>query len=380
MNNKRATYQMCGSQRCLHWDVEVVKGQLEENFAEMNLSGTEAARAWPNFSNTCLYRFLVFDCRTLSNMASLKRNEWLEAEDEDEELSDRSDEEQGRGRTFSRANKKRKLESNEPSGSDASEDDTDDESKRPKKRSSSLQQADEHPEAQHKPEATKPKPSAVDKKLKKLQDASSRSGVVYLSHIPPFMKPHTLKNLLLPFAPSGLGRIYLTPEDPDRRTARVRAGGNKKRNFEDGWVEFASKKEAKVVVETLNTRTIGGRKGGYYFDDVWNLKYLRGFKWRHLTEQITNENEERAARMRAEAASSKREMREFLRNVERARIDDNRRKKGQFIEQTGDPDKRRESQRPKIDFDQSKPIYAEKKKKSKEMDEELKAKVMSQIF
>src|SRR6202012_4223689 len=119
----------------------------------------------------------------------------------------------------------------------------------------------------------------------------------------------------------------LTPEDHERRQARVRAGGNKKRNFVDGWIEFTSKKEAKDAVDTLNTRTIGGKKGGYYFDDVWNLKYPKGFKWRHLTEQIANENEERAARMRAEGSSSRREMREFLKNVERSKIEETRQAK-----------------------------------------------------
>jgi ESF2/ABP1 family protein len=167
----------------------------------------------------------------------------------------------------------------------------------------------------------------VERKLAKTKDAAARSGVIYMSHIPPFMKPHTLKNLLAPYAPSGLGRVFLTPEDHEKRQARIRGGGNKKRNFVDGWIEFVSKKEAKGVVETLNARNIGGKKGGYYFDDVWNLKYLKGFKWRHLTEQIANENAERAARMRAEGSSSRREMREFLKNVERSKIEETRQAK-----------------------------------------------------
>jgi ESF2/ABP1 family protein len=169
--------------------------------------------------------------------------------------------------------------------------------------------------------------SKVERKLAKTKDIAARSGVIYMSHIPPFMKPHTLKNLLAPYAPSGVGRVFLTPEDHEKRQARIRGGGNKKRNFVDGWVEFVSKKEAKVVAETLNTRNMGGKKGGYYFDDVWNLKYLKGFKWRHLTEQIANENAERAARMRAEGSSSRREMREFLKNVERSKIAETRQSK-----------------------------------------------------
>jgi hypothetical protein len=30
----------------------------------------------------------------------------------------------------------------------------------------------------------------------------------------------------------------------------------------------------------------GGKKSGFYHDDLWTIKYLKGFKWTHLTEQI----------------------------------------------------------------------------------------------
>ena len=34
------------------------------------------------------------------------------------------------------------------------------------------------------------------------------------------------------------------------------------------------------------TKFSGGKKSGFYHDDIWNIKYLSGFKWSHLTEQI----------------------------------------------------------------------------------------------
>jgi ESF2/ABP1 family protein len=78
--------------------------------------------------------------------------------------------------------------------------------------------------------------------------------------------------------------------------------------------------------------TIGGKKGNYYHDDVWNMKYLKGFKWHHLTEQIANENAERAARLRADISRTNRENKLFVRNVERAKmlenIDAKRKSKG----------------------------------------------------
>lgn len=81
-----------------------------------------------------------------------------------------------------------------------------------------------------------------------------------------------------------------------------------------------NKADAKKACELLNARTIGGKKGTYYHDDVWNLLYLKGFKWHNLTEQIAAENAERASRMRAEISKTTKENKEFVQNVERAKM------------------------------------------------------------
>ncbi|TGO50261.1 hypothetical protein BOTNAR_0399g00080 [Botryotinia narcissicola] len=148
--------------------------------------------------------------------------------------------------------------------------------------------------------------------------AIKKSGVVYLSRIPPFMKPTKLRSLLEPYG--DINRIFMTPEDPASHTRRVRNGGNKKRSFVDGWVEFVNKADAKKVCELLNAKTIGGKKGNYYHDDVWNLLYLKGFKWNNLTEQIAAENAERNSRMRAEISKTTKENKEYVQNVELAKI------------------------------------------------------------
>jgi ESF2/ABP1 family protein len=289
-------------------------------------------------------------------MTTRKRNEWLEADLEDEENEIVSEEEEEtRGGLLRRLRKRAKISDDELS--DDQNVDSDGEAVSRRAQGSNLMRKDD-PEAED--QASLPEvnfeSSKIQRKLAKSRDAVSRSGVVYLSHIPPFMKPQTLKNLLMPYASSGLGRIFLTPEDSDRRHSRIKAGGNKKKSFVDGWVEFVSKREAKMVVETLNTRTIGGKKGGYYFDDVWSLKYLKGFKWHHLTDQIANENAERDARMRAEGSASRREMREFLRNVEISKIDETRKKKkvarGEYVEEET-----------RIDEDEQRPARPSKKSK-----------------
>lgn len=148
--------------------------------------------------------------------------------------------------------------------------------------------------------------------------AVKKSGVVYLSRIPPFMKPIKLRSLLQPYGT--INRIFLAPEDPAAHARRVRAGGNKKRSFTEGWVEFTRKRDAKAAAELLNGRTIGGKKGTYYRDDIWNLLYLKGFKWHNLTEQIASENAERTSRMRAEISKTTKENKLFVQNVERGKM------------------------------------------------------------
>lgn len=148
--------------------------------------------------------------------------------------------------------------------------------------------------------------------------AIKKSGVIYISRVPPFMKPAKLQKLLEPYGK--INRIFLSPEDPSAHARRVKGGGNKKRTFTDGWVEFIKKDDAKTACELLNARTIGGKKRDYYHDDVWSMRYLKGFKWTHLTEQIAAEDAARASRMRAEISKSAKENKEFVRNVEQAKV------------------------------------------------------------
>ncbi|KAG6091260.1 hypothetical protein E4U30_007349 [Claviceps sp. LM220 group G6] len=148
--------------------------------------------------------------------------------------------------------------------------------------------------------------------------AIKKSGVVYISRIPPGMKPSALRSLLSPYGK--LNRIFLAPEDPSVRARRRKSGGNKRVLFTEGWIEFLKKKEAKAACELLNGQNIGGKKGSFFRDDIWNLVYLKGFKWFNLTEQITAENAERTSRMRAEISKATKENKAFVKNVEKAKM------------------------------------------------------------
>ncbi|KAM4056886.1 pre-rRNA-processing protein ESF2 [Hirsutella rhossiliensis] len=267
-------------------------------------------------------------------MAPPERNEFLDASDSEGDHVDdyNSDDDMAKG--GHRASKRRKVDSRRrgDEASDAESDNSSDHEKDDEKAPEGSGREDDKEEApkdngtakakQSKPKLETELPDITrpltKKNLVASEKAIKKSGVVFLSRIPPFMKPAKLRSLLEPYGT--INRIFLAPEDPVAHTRRVRAGGNKKRLYTEGWVEFVRKRDAKAVCELLNAHIIGGKKGNYYHDDIWNLLYLKGFKWHHLTEQIASENAERTSRMRAEISKATKENKEFVRNVERAKM------------------------------------------------------------
>ena len=108
-----------------------------------------------------------------------------------------------------------------------------------------------------------------------------KRGVVYLSRVPPFMKPNKARDLFEQYGE--VTRLYLAEEDAAIRLRRKKAGGNGSKQFAEGWIEFSDKKVAKSVAVSLNNTKISGKKGDFYHDDTWNIKYLKGFKYTPLT-------------------------------------------------------------------------------------------------
>lgn len=268
-------------------------------------------------------------------MAPEKRNAFLDADESEDDVQgyNSEDELQKGGRTA----KRRKVEDDSDFDEDAVSDDegsasqdedeeeahTEKTAKTPEQRKS-LENADEKSQSEDGDKSTKSVelPSLAKpltrKNLVATEAAIKKSGVVYLSRIPPFMKPAKLRSLLEPYGK--INRIFLTPQDPAAHARRVRAGGNRKKMYTEGWVEFVRKKDAKQVCEMLNAQTIGGKKGSFYRDDLWTLVYLKGFKWHNLTEQIAAENAERSNRMMAEISRTTKENKEFVRNVEKGKM------------------------------------------------------------
>ncbi|KAJ3760733.1 hypothetical protein EV360DRAFT_93395 [Lentinula raphanica] len=148
--------------------------------------------------------------------------------------------------------------------------------------------------------------------------AQDRAGVIYISRIPPGMRPSKVRHLMS--SHGEVGRVYLQQEDAKRAYLRRKYTATKKPHFTEGWVEFKDKRVARSVAEMLNAQPIGGKKGTRWRDDVWTMKYLPKFKWNMLTEQVAHEAAIHAAKLRVELSQSRSEQREYLRNVELARV------------------------------------------------------------
>lgn len=156
------------------------------------------------------------------------------------------------------------------------------------------------------------------RKLKAARTKNHKTGVVYFSSIPPYMKPAKMRQILTRFGE--VDRLFLKREDEHKYKQRVRFGGNKKAKYEEGWAEFIRKRDAKLCAETLNGNILGGKKGSFYHDDILNVKYLSGFKWADLTEQIARENDIRQAKIELEMSQANKLNAEFIKNVEQSKM------------------------------------------------------------
>jgi ESF2/ABP1 family protein len=143
-------------------------------------------------------------------------------------------------------------------------------------------------------------------------DKLSKRGVMYISRLPPKMTVSKVKTLL-----SHLGtvtRLYLEEEDKTVRKRRKRAGGSSSKRYVCGWAEFPSRSQASNIAESIH-QTQMERKGPHR-DDLWSVRYLRGFKWEMLTEKVAYERRVREQKLRVEMVNAKREIRDFKEKVE----------------------------------------------------------------
>lgn len=169
----------------------------------------------------------------------------------------------------------------------------------------------------------RPIPVLSTEELEAYKKKQQKRGIIYLSRIPPGMTPAKVRHIFSQFGE--VGRIYLQPQHAASKKSTSR--------YSEGWIEFLSKRVAKTTAEMLNAQPIGALGGAAHSsrrsssasvinrwkDDIWTMKYLKGFRWPMLMEQMTHERASHAARLRMELSQSAHEQRDYLRKVERSR-------------------------------------------------------------
>ncbi|KAK5094571.1 RNA-binding ATPase activator esf2 [Exophiala xenobiotica] len=167
------------------------------------------------------------------------------------------------------------------------------------------------------------KNAAAPAKKSKRDKKEKAPGVVYLSSLPPYLKPSALRNLLAQRGFEPITRLFLTPASKHKHNSKK----NSRQLYTEGWIEFASKKTAKRCAEALNAQQVGGKKGGFYYDDLWNMKYLKGMAWEELMAGIVEERREAEGRRDEERRKIAAETQAYVEGVEQGKKFEGMRKK-----------------------------------------------------
>jgi ESF2/ABP1 family protein len=184
--------------------------------------------------------------------------------------------------------------------------------------------------------------------IEKWNKKQEKRGIIYISSIPPFMTLVKLRQVLSQYGK--IDRIYLTPDTRQAQKQKKKVDSRTRAKYMDGWVEFLDKTVAKQVAESLNMTQVGGSRKSRNFYDVWNMKYLKGFKWSHLTEKIAYDKALKEQKLRAELRQMKRANNMYLSAVENAKVQSHieerkKKKKGEteVVEETVDSSEKLES-------------------------------------
>ncbi|KPI39054.1 Pre-rRNA-processing protein esf2 [Cyphellophora attinorum] len=186
-------------------------------------------------------------------------------------------------------------------------------------------------------------PQKSSKNKKKQKDQAKREGVIYLPSLPPYLRPSALRNLLQQRGFGPITRLFLTPASTSTTkstSASTKSSKSARKLYTEGWLALPTPSLAKRCVSTLNATPIGGKKGGYYRDDLWNMRYLKGVSWAELMDGVRNERAEAEAQREQERRGIERAAREFVKGVGEGRrwegLEEGKRKKRGMVQGGGD--------------------------------------------
>jgi ESF2/ABP1 family protein len=163
---------------------------------------------------------------------------------------------------------------------------------------------------------------------------SKKTGVVFLPRVPKYMGPGEAKNYFQSFGFS-INRSFFRPESRKAREARGKRGGNLLRKvFSEAWIEFERKSHAKMVAKSFNSQRVGGKAS--YCNDIWNIRYLSGFKFEDLMEEEVYKKEMHDRKVRQQIELAKQETQSYMETVSLAKkieyAKKKRRERGEKVE------------------------------------------------
>lgn len=272
---------------------------------------------------------------SLKNDKSNTKKSAFSDDDDEEEEDDGEEEETEISKSKPSSSKLSKSQDDESDDDDDfNYNETDEENEDSNDNETDLQSAQKEKDQQDSKPQEKDKKSKFKKQknlIKNAKDASKRvkkSGLVYISRVPEMMNPSGMRQILERFGE--VGRLYLVPAEKSRedkeeeeaaeaKNKKSKNGkkGRKPRFYKEGWAEFIRKKDAKLCAGILDGRTtLGGKnRRSRFYDTVVAVRYLKGFKWNDLAEQMVAEKEAYAMQLKKEIGLGNEESRFFAESV-----------------------------------------------------------------
>ena len=246
-------------------------------------------------------------------------NETSDRENESSESGEESDSEEEEGQEQEGGSEEEERQDQESDSEEEEGQEQESDSEEDEEQEQESDSEEEEEQEQESDSEEDPLPSMVLEKKKPLSNAQiaelnnkiKKTGVVYLSTIPPGMNWSQVIQHLKVFGE--INRSHLRKEDA---SASQRRKGHD--NFTEGWVEFVNRKDAKMCVSQLNGRIVGGKKSGKFHDYIWTMKYLHGFKWPQLLELMNYEKHLRADKLKSEFSKLKKQDEKYLENVSKS--------------------------------------------------------------
>lgn len=154
-------------------------------------------------------------------------------------------------------------------------------------------------------------------------DAKSpkQRGVVFLSRLPIGMKPSQLKQYMMEYGK--VQRMWCVPIDKSGKKATGRMPM-------EAWIEFKTRKRARRVAEALNCSPVGR---GRFKEELWNIRYLKGFTWQDLMGQQLHHKKLRDQRLRQRVDHAKKSINFYLNQKEKQDNEERKSKKRKNVEE-----------------------------------------------